>query len=86
MRADRTATLPELTLVAGDGRTPSDLGAGVTVLQLPSQRYERGSVVQKDFRPPEGIKVENSRLVVRGRPSDAVRLIPERVRFSKSSG
>jgi hypothetical protein len=85
MRADRTATLPELTLVAGMGRAPSDVGGGVAVLQVPSQQYEGGTVVQKDFEAPEGVKIENARLLVRGKSNDGVRLIPERGRFNKLS-
>jgi hypothetical protein len=86
MRADRTATLPELTLVAGKGRAPSDMGGGVAVLQVPSQQYEGGMVVQKDFEPPEGVKIEDARLLVRGRSNNGVRLIPERGRLNKISG
>ncbi len=85
MRADRTATLPELTLVAAESGAPSDVGNGIPILAVPSQQYEEGMVVQKDFRPPEGARIENTRLLVRGASDDGVRLIPERGRTSPSS-
>lgn len=86
MRADRTATLPELTLVAGESGTPSYVDGGVPVLQIPSQQYAEGTVVQREFCPPEGVRIENTWLLARGKPNNGVRLIPEHGRLSKLVG
>ncbi len=80
MRIDQTATLPELTLVAGESHSPFDTCGGLSVLEVPSQQFEEGVVVQKDFRLPKGVKIENTRLLVRGTSCAGVRLIPERSR------
>ena len=85
MRADRTATLPELTLVAAQGGVGSEADNPVPVLHVLSQQYEGGAVIQQEFQPPEGIKIENTRLLVRGKSNDGVRLIPERGRLSRLS-
>jgi len=78
MQVSRTATLPELALVASENRSPSDAGSGAVVLHVPAGQYEQGIVVQKDFRPPEGVRIESARLLVRGKTQEAVRLVPER--------
>ncbi len=80
MRVDQTATLPELTLVAGESLSPFEMGNGLPVLQVPSQQYEEGVVVRKDFQPPKGLNIENTRLLVQGESNDRLRLIPERCR------
>ncbi|MFO7906579.1 MAG: hypothetical protein ACQESR_03870 [Planctomycetota bacterium] len=85
MRADRTATLPELSLVAGESRTRSDVDNGIALLEVPRQQYEAGTLVRKDFRPPKGIKMDNARLLPRGQSNDGVRVIPERVRLARVS-
>lgn len=82
MRVNQAATLPELTLVAGESLSPFDTGNGLAVLQVPSQQYEEGVVVRKHFQPPKGLEIENTRLLVRGESSDRVRLIPGRGRAS----
>ena len=85
IRANRTAALPELTLVAGETGPRSDAESGSTVLHVPPRQYEQGTVVQKDFRLPEGARIENTRLLMRGKAHNGVRLIPERGRISKVS-
>ncbi|MFZ1935252.1 MAG: hypothetical protein WCB27_08365 [Thermoguttaceae bacterium] len=86
LRADQTAALPELTLVLGESSTPFDAGSGLPILQVPARQYEQGVVVQKDFRPPDGMKIENTRLLFRGKVNNGVRLIPERGRTNRVSG
>lgn len=78
VRADRTASLPELALIAGENSSPFDAGSGLPVLQVPARQYEEGVVVQTGFRPPKGVKIENTRLLARGKALAGVRLIPER--------
>jgi hypothetical protein len=85
MRANRAAALPELTLVAGETGLRSDAESGSPVLHVPPREYEQGTVVQRDFRLPEGARIENTRLLMRGKTHDGVRLIPERGRVSKVS-
>lgn len=78
VRANRTGTLPELALVAGEKSSPFDASSGLPVLQVPARQYEQGVVVQTSFRPPKGVKIENTRLLARGKAPAGVRLIPER--------
>jgi len=81
IRAEQSATLPELTLVAGESNPPFEMGSGIPILQVPSLQYEQGEIVYKDFRLPKGIKAENTRLLVHNKANDKVRLIPERGRL-----
>jgi len=85
LQANRTAALPELTLVAGETGSRPDAESGSPVLHVPARQYEQGMVIQKDFRLPEGARIENTRLLMRGKTHDGVRLIPERGRVSKVS-
>jgi len=85
LRANRTAALPELTLVAGENGFRSNAEGGSPVLHVPARQYEQGMVVQKDFQMPEGATIENTRLLVRGTTHSGVRLVPERGRISKVS-
>lgn len=85
VRASRTATLPELALVACESNLPADTVGELPVLHVPAQRYEQGTVFQKDFRLPEGVRIEDARLLVPGKTREGVWLVPERRRAGKLS-
>lgn len=78
LESSHTGLLPGLALVANKNGAPTDGNGDLRVLDIPSERYQRGVPVKQALRFREGVTPASIRLLPQDECCNWLQLVPER--------